>query len=233
MPQRPDPLPFDAIVFDLDGTLVDTETLCNETGIAALRDQDVDLPISFFEALAGIHDAERMRRVEAEIGREIDRERFLRDWDARTEARLEDEGLPLLGGAQALIEAAHAAGLPMAIATSSRRNMAEVKLRHAGLGRWIETLVSVDDIAEAKPAPDAYLEAARLLGVAPDRCLAFEDSGTGAQAAHSAGLTVVHMPPPGEAALRQAHYAARDLAEGATAAGLGPLLAAKDQLHDT
>ncbi|SDF07554.1 HAD family hydrolase [Limimaricola pyoseonensis] len=218
MPQR-----FEAVIFDLDGTLVDTETLCNEEAVPALRAQGIEIEPAFFESLAGVHDDRRMERVREATGRPLDAARFYADWDARVEARLAAEGLPLKAGAEALIARIAALGLPMAIATSSRRAPGLSKIRRAGLERHMKAIVTVDDVDAPKPAPDAYLEAARRLGAMPGRCIVFEDSETGAEAGMAAGMTVVQVPDLNATEGRHATHVAESLLDGARAAGLWPL----------
>jgi HAD superfamily hydrolase (TIGR01509 family) len=127
------------------------------------------------------------------------------------------QGVPLRPGARAVLAAI---ALPKAIVTSSTRAEAALKLRLTGLDALVDTVVALEDVAAPKPAPDPYLLAARLLGVDPARCLVFEDSETGAEAAWHAGCTVVHVPDTVPATGRWAHHVAATLAEGAAAAGL-------------
>ena len=93
-------------------------------------------------------------------------------------------------------------------------------MAQAGLAGDFQHLITLDDVTRAKPAPDPYLLAAKWLGVAPARCLVFEDSEVGAEAAHSAGMRVVQVPDLVVSQGRFAHHLADDLISGARAAGL-------------
>ena len=216
MPVKPR---YAAVIFDLDGTLIDTETLCNQTGVDTCSALGLDVSLAFFETLAGIHDAERIRLLSDLTGVAIDPDQFNALWDEKTYARFAD-GIPLKPGVFDLLAHIRALGLPMAIATSSRRLPAATKVAVAGLRPWMDAVVSCDDIAQPKPAPDAYLHAAALLGVAPVECLVFEDSEVGAKSAWDAGMTVVQVPDIHAASGQYAHFVAGSLLEGARLAGL-------------
>jgi HAD superfamily hydrolase (TIGR01509 family) len=210
---------FDAVIFDLDGTLIDTEALCNATGVAACRALGHDVLLSFFKTLAGIHDAERTRLLSRFVGQPIEPGAFYRVWDDLC-TQVFAAGIPHKPGAIDLLQRIGGMGLPVAIATSSRRAPAMEKITLAGFGPLIRSIVTFDCIARPKPAPDAYLEAAKRLGADPTRCLAFEDSDPGAQAAWDAGMTVVQVPDIASTKGRHAHHVAATLLQGAAAAGL-------------
>ncbi|EYD74517.1 hypothetical protein Rumeso_03813 [Rubellimicrobium mesophilum DSM 19309] len=215
------PARFDAVVFDLDGTLIDTESLCNLAGVEACANLGFPLTLAFFESLAGIDDRTRATMIEEHVGQPVEYAAFLAEWDRLCTLRFA-EGIPVKAGAVELLEALEAAGVPVALATSSRRGPAEEKLAAIGLGHHFRTVVTFDDVAAPKPAPDPYLLAAERLGVAPARCLAFEDSETGARAAHAAGMTVVQVPDLHPTKGAHAHHVAGTLLLGAAAAGLLP-----------
>jgi HAD superfamily hydrolase (TIGR01509 family) len=219
MPAPAPPGPFDAVVFDLDGTLMDTESICNAAGVEACAHLGLPVDLPFFEGLAGIDDVTRARLIGEHVGAVVELGAFLEEWDRLCTLRFR-EGIPLKAGAVALLEELEAAGVPLALATSSRRGPAHEKLEAAGLGRFFRAVVTFDDVAAAKPAPDAYRLACERLGADPARCLAFEDSETGARSAKAAGLTVVQVPDLHGTAGAHAHHVAATLLEGAAWAGL-------------
>lgn len=214
-----DALPFDAVIFDLDGTLVDSEPLCYAAGVEACAAMGHDVPLAFFESLTGIDDRTSARLIGEHLGVAIEFEAFVAEWDRRC-ALAYRAGIPLMDGALDLLGRIAALGLPMALATSSRHGPAHDKARGAGLLAHFAAVVTFDDVAAAKPAPDAYLLAARRLGVDPARCLAFEDSEPGARAAHAAGMRVVQVAGQHPTKGPHAHHLAASLLEGARAAGL-------------
>jgi HAD superfamily hydrolase (TIGR01509 family) len=126
------------------------------------------------------------------------------------------EHLPLIPGAREAVERV-AARWPLGLASSANRPVIEVVLELSGLGDYFETTVSSEEVARGKPAPDVYLEAARMLRVDPALCAAVEDSSSGILSAHAAGMRVVAIPnrtfPPSEEALKAADAAISSLQE--------------------
>lgn len=111
-------------------------------------------------------------------------------------------------------------GLPCAVATNSATATALGKLESAGIARHFAHVVGYDAVARPKPAPDVFAEAARRLGAAPGRCIAFEDSDTGVAAALAAGMHVVQVPDLQASGRAGAHHLAPSLVDGARRAGL-------------
>jgi HAD superfamily hydrolase (TIGR01509 family) len=141
----------------------------------------------------------------------------------RLERRYRD-GLPLIDGAREAVERL-AARWPLGLASSSNRELIDLALELGGLGGFFRATVSSEEVARGKPAPDVYLEAARRLGVAADRCAAIEDSHNGIRSANAAGMRVVAIPnahfPPGEEALALADVVLQSLDDLTPEAVLG------------
>jgi HAD superfamily hydrolase (TIGR01509 family) len=206
---------YDAILFDLDGTLVDTESIALTTAIEAFSAHGIAVGRAFLEGLVGKDDATGYRLMRAAFP-EADLEAINQTHRAAF-ARETAQSLPLKPGAAALLRTLRQ---PRAIVTSSRRDSAARKLAVAGLAGQFAEVVTFDDVRAPKPAPDPYLLAAARLGVDPARCLVFEDSEPGAEAAHRAGCRVVQVPDIVPASGRWAHHLAADLLSGARLAGL-------------
>lgn len=211
--------PFAAAIFDLDGLLLDTERLAHEAAHEALDSLGAARAPGLFESLTGKDEKTSARLIGAHYGPDFPLEEFALRWNAGFRARTERD-IPLRPGATDLLEALSARRLPLAVATSSRRAGAERKLDVAGLARYFQAVVSVNCVARPKPAPDPYLLAAERLGQPAARCIAFEDSDTGAAAAQAAGMVVVQIPDRLATDGRHAHHLATDLMEGARLAGL-------------
>lgn len=206
---------YDALLFDLDGTLVDTESIALETGLAAFAAAGHPVSRVFLEALVGKDDPTSEGLIRATYP-DLDFAAINAAHRAAFTERVE-RGLPLKPGAAELLAAA---GRPCAIVTSSRRVGAHRKLAIAGIAGSFVHVVTLEDVAAPKPAPDPYLLAASLFGFAPERCLVFEDSEAGAEAAHRAGCVVVQVPDVVPSDGRWAHHLAPDLLTGARMAGL-------------
>jgi HAD superfamily hydrolase (TIGR01509 family) len=207
---------FDAIFFDLDGTLVDTEVLALAAGIEAFASLGHPVDLDFMHRLVGV-DMPTAGRIIGAAHPQLDQSKLHPIWDASFQAAMAQDGLMLKPGATELLSARL---YPMALVTSSGRRGAHHKLVKAGIADYFDLVITVDDVTAPKPAPAPYLLAAERMGVNPARCLVFEDSETGAEAAHRAGCIVVQVPDVVPSTGRWAHHLAEDLISGARAAGL-------------
>jgi len=193
---------IDAVVFDLDGVILDTEELWDEVREALARErggrwsdqaQADMMGMSSKEWSRYMHDALGLAEPPEEISREVV-QRMLDRYAQR---------LPLIDGAVEAVERL-AAHWPLGLASSSNRELIDRALEVSGLDGYFRETVSSEEVERGKPAPDVYLEAARRLGVEPTRCAAVEDSASGIRSAHAAGMRVVAIPnrafpPPADA----------------------------------
>ncbi|WP_225030107.1 HAD family hydrolase [Xinfangfangia pollutisoli] len=208
---------YDALLFDLDGTLIDTESLALRTGLAAFAEAGHPVGPDLLHRLVGRDEPSSVAILRAALPATADLPRIRDIWNRGFSDAIA-QGLPLKPGVTELLAAT--TGQRRAIVTSTRRAGAHQKLQIAGLAPQFELVISLDDVTAAKPAPDPYLLAAERLGLSPARCLVFEDSDTGAESARRAGCTVVQIPDVGEISGRFAHHLADDLLSGARMAGL-------------
>lgn len=210
-----------AVIFDLDGTLIDSERLVIDAGAEILADMGISDGRALLTALVGIDVVEGQRRLLAHAGPRFDMAAFEDAWNRASHLAF-DGAVPRMAGAEALLAELARRGLPRAVATNSRTRGALHKLDRAGLLHHFGVcrVVGVDAVARAKPAPDLFVEAARRLAVDPACCLVFEDSDPGVAAALAAGMRVVQIPDMAASRTRAAHVIADTLLDGARRAGL-------------
>lgn len=197
-----------AVLFDMDGTLVDSEKLWDISLAALYEHHGGRLTPQVRASMVGGSAEDTIRTVYTDLGLELDpaamaeSDRWLHDYTAE----LFDGGLPWCDGARELLEALAAEGLPMALVTNTQRALTERALNSIGR-HYFSVSVCGDEVAVGKPAPDPYRRAATLLGLPPSECLAIEDSVTGTTAAESAGCPVLVVPNDVEvpAGHRRAH----------------------------
>ncbi|MCA3527242.1 MAG: HAD family phosphatase, partial [Rhodobacter sp.] len=151
---------YDAVIFDLDGTLIDSESITQAAGIEAFAAMGIDIDPAFLHALIGVDDRTGSGVIRARFP-QLDTDLFSRTWSDALRRRW-DQGVPLKAGTQEVLSRII---LPKALATSSTRLQADRKLMLTGLGAHFAQTVTVDDVTAPKPAPEPYLLAASLLGV--------------------------------------------------------------------
>jgi HAD superfamily hydrolase (TIGR01509 family) len=206
---------IDAVVFDLDGVLLASEEVWDDVRESYVRERGGRYDADVQRAMMGMSSTEWSRYLHDTAG-VPDEPKAINDAVVGKMLDAYRKHLPLLPGAVDTVRLL-AARFPLGLASSSNRALIDAVLRLAGLAPYFAVTVSSEEVEHGKPAPDVYLEAARMLGVEPTRCAAVEDSHGGIRSAKAAGMLVVAIPnptyPPDDEALAQADIVLRGLSE--------------------
>jgi HAD superfamily hydrolase (TIGR01509 family) len=182
-----------AVIFDMDGLLVDTETVIVRAMQHAAGGIGGELPFTTFQQMVGLQDAASDQIVVDHFGAGFD----LEAWSKAVRAHANEAqaaGVAMKAGVVEILDFLKAAGLPCAVATSSSLAAVQRHLGHHCLLDRFDALITRDVKTRGKPHPDPYMKAAEALGVAPADCLALEDSHNGVRSASSAGMMTIMVP---------------------------------------
>lgn len=202
--------PLRGAIFDLDGTLVDSESNYCEADCALLQSYGADFTPAMKLKYVGYSNETMMRELRELYGIADDVETLV----ARKNAlylEIARKNTPVFPEMQRLLECLEVRGIPRAVATGSSPGVVREVLSMTGLKKFFDVVLSSDDVGRSKPAPDVFLEAARRLGTAPDETVVFEDSVYGVEAAVRGGFRCVAMPAYPEQRPRDPRYAMADL----------------------
>jgi HAD superfamily hydrolase (TIGR01509 family) len=195
--------PIEAVVFDLDGILVQSEELWDAARRELAQEHGIEWPESATDAMMGMSSKEWSKYMHDEVGVPDPPEEINRKVLAWVEKRYRSD-LPWIPGAREAVRRM-AEQYPLGLATSSNREIIDIVVEVGGFDDLFETTVSSEEVERGKPAPDVYLEATRRMGVDPANSAAIEDSTNGLLAAHNAGMRVIAIPndahPPAEKGL--------------------------------
>ncbi|MFG1796009.1 HAD family hydrolase [Nocardia sp. NPDC049149] len=206
--------PVRAVVFDMDGLLIDSESLAMESLVSAGAELGYEMPLEFCRTMIGV-PADRCRTLAAAAyGRGFPLEEYFDLHEVHLRQLVDGGRLTTKPGAIELLDALEAGGVPKAIATSSSRDRADHHLQLAGIADRFDVVVTRQDVSKGKPNPEPYLKAMGALGGDVETTLALEDSTNGLRAAVAAGLRCILIPDlvqPTEESRRLAHRLYPDL----------------------
>ena len=212
----------EAVLFDMDGLMLDSERAIIDCWREAARELALDVDDDLWFRMIGMHDRDYvplMLRTMTEAQVCALREGCYVRYRQRIEV-----GMPLQPHVLDVLGDLQVRGVPRAVVTSTQRMRADRKLATSGIASFFEIVVTGSDVTEPKPAPEGYLKAAAALGVDPARCVVFEDSAFGVRAALAAGMTPIQVPDviePDAATRALGHRIVADLAEAYALTGIG------------
>ncbi|WP_225095833.1 HAD family phosphatase [Streptomyces sp. CoH27] len=183
-----------SVIFDLDGTLVDSEPNYYEASRQILAEHGVpDFTWAEHESYVGVSTLETAALWRERYGLSVPARELLAELNPRY-LDLARTRTPVFPQMRAFVELLAADGVPMAVASGSSPEAIEAILAGTGLDAYLRTAVSAEEVGHGKPAPDLFLEAARRLGADPADCVVLEDAAPGAAAAHAAGVRCIAIP---------------------------------------
>ncbi|SHO57525.1 HAD family hydrolase [Vibrio quintilis] len=183
-----------AVIFDMDGLLLDSERLALENFQTTCRKFGLDDFTDVYLTCIGTNLARTHEILQQAMGDTVDYPAFSQARETAYQALINREAIPLKPGVAELLEYLKQHQIPVAVATSTQRERALLKLRHAGLADYFPVVIGGDQVTRSKPDPEIYLKAAAALGISPADCLALEDSANGVRAAVAAGMKVIQVP---------------------------------------
>jgi HAD superfamily hydrolase (TIGR01509 family) len=195
-----------AVIFDMDGLMLDTERLAPQAWVDASAAMGVGFDMTLLPLMVGRNFRDCQALIVERHGQDYPTAALMQAWHVAYDAICARDGIAIKPGLFELLDWLDAEGIPKAVATSTRRDRAQAKLAQTALLARFATLVGGDEIARGKPAPDIFLAAAQRLGEAPAAIVVLEDSEPGVLAALAAGMMPImvpdlHPPSPGLLAL--------------------------------
>lgn len=180
----------------MDGVLVDSEPLHMEVERAIFRELGLDIPLEEHHRFIGMVPLQVWTAIRDRFGLDAEPAALKRQEQARKYELFQHRDIPLVPGVRQLLDAFRDRGIPMALASSSPRQIIELFTARTDTQRYFRFLLSGEEVPKGKPAPDIFLESAGRLGVDPKRCIVIEDSANGARAAKAAGMTCIGFQNP-------------------------------------
>lgn len=208
-----------AILFDMDGLMIDTESVSGQSWLRAAEEVGVAIPEHVILGMVGLSVHKSLDYVAAHFQDRALAETLSQHCRRHYRDLLSHGELQLKPGIIEVLQWVEEQALPHAVATSTQRQMCDLKLQRTGLGRYFQHTVAGDEVANTKPAPDVYLAAATRLGINPAECIVLEDSLTGMQAGLAAGMPVILVPDmvlPAVEQTREALAVCQDLHQALT-----------------
>ena len=189
------PARINAVIFDMDGLMFDTERIAQQAWQQAAREYGYEFPVETYAGIIGLTMPDVQEYVHQVFGSDFPFQEVYLLKQAYVDIYITNHGIPVKAGLRDLMDCVEKIPLPIALASSSTREVVLRNLHAAGLDRdRFAAIVAGDEITNGKPAPDIFLAASDRLSIPPSGCLVLEDSNIGIQAAHAAGMLPVMVP---------------------------------------
>lgn len=183
-----------AVIFDMDGLMLDTESIAVRAYQAAGAKLGVNFPTEFLHSLIGLTSTASDQAIKSHFGKSVSIQKLdILFWESYHQ-EIREKGIGLKTGIVELLNFLQNNALPCAVGTSTETKLAEKELALVGLAQYFQFIVGGDQVVSGKPSPDIYLRAAELLELAAQDCLVIEDSENGVRAAHAAGMQTIIVP---------------------------------------
>jgi HAD superfamily hydrolase (TIGR01509 family) len=192
---------YRAVVFDMDGLLLDTENIALKAFQEACREQGLDPDLTVYKKCIGTTYACTREILQTGYGPQFPYDSISKNWNQKFTNQVENFEIPKKAGVVILLNYLENSGIKRVVVTSTRQPTALKMLKHAGILGYFEFVIGGDQIVNGKPHPEIYLAACQRLVEKPADCLALEDSENGVRSALAAGLTVIQIPdlvPPSD-----------------------------------
>ncbi|MBS7577428.1 MULTISPECIES: HAD family phosphatase [unclassified Enterococcus] len=185
-----------AIIFDMDGVLVDSEYTFLESKTQILKEAGFPMPISYQYQFMGTTFEFMWQQMKQELGLPLPVQSYIDKMELLRKKMIARDGIKAIKNSPALVKRLAKSDIKLAVASSSPRNEIEAVLKALNLQQYFSAIVSAEEVEHSKPAPDVFLRAAEKLAVQPNACLAFEDTKNGSLSASQAAMYVIGFENP-------------------------------------
>ena len=182
------------VIFDMDGLMLDTETITYKNIKLIMKNMGHDLPFETFKQTIGKRNVETSKFYKSIYGENLDCEKIRFECKIMFREHIKNDGIPIKKGLFELLNHLKSKGIKCGVATSTREESAKYSLDKAGITEYMDVLVYGDMVNNGKPAPDIFLKACELIGENPTDCVGLEDSYNGIRAVHNANMKAIMVP---------------------------------------
>lgn len=182
-----------AVIFDMDGVIFDTERVYMNIWMKVYKEHDFEMTPEIYKTLIGRDKPSLIKMLGERYGSSYDGKEIFKECEAHLKEAIDAGEVPVKEGALEIFKYLKDNNYKMAIATSSPKTKLDMQLKIHDLGKVFDAIICADDVEKSKPDPEIFLVAAKKLNADIDECIVIEDSPAGIEAAHNAGMTAIHV----------------------------------------